>query len=130
MNSFFYSIELTYYSISFLCKAMVNRSGFKVRSFNKQWWWACIWTWGLRFNNNFVVKDMTFLCRWWDSLGYREHFNIWFLGSMYQEWFIKQNFVMFVVQLQKCSGEGVKLIFTEGSLFLGLYEISTVICIS
>ena len=30
MNSFFYSIELTYYPISFLCEAMVNRSGFKV----------------------------------------------------------------------------------------------------
>ena len=30
MNSFFYSIELTYYSTSFLCEAMVNRSGFNV----------------------------------------------------------------------------------------------------
>ena len=30
-----------------------------------------------------------------------------FLLCMYQEWFIKQDFVMFVVQLQKCSGEGV-----------------------
>ena len=30
MNSFFYSIELTYYSTPFLCKAMVNGSSFKV----------------------------------------------------------------------------------------------------
>ena len=34
MNSFFYSIELTYYSTSFLCKAMVKRSGFKAVSTN------------------------------------------------------------------------------------------------
>ena len=34
MNSFFYSIELTYYSISFLCKPMVNRFGFNVLSTN------------------------------------------------------------------------------------------------
>ena len=34
MNSFFYSIELTYYSTSFLCKVMVNRSGFNVVSTN------------------------------------------------------------------------------------------------
>ena len=34
MNSFFYSIELTYYSTSFLYKAMVNRSGFNVVSTN------------------------------------------------------------------------------------------------
>ena len=34
MNSFFYSIELTYYPTSFLCEAMVNRSGFKVVSTN------------------------------------------------------------------------------------------------
>ena len=32
MNSFFYSIKLTYYSTSFLYKAMVNRSGFNVVS--------------------------------------------------------------------------------------------------
>ena len=30
MNSFFYSIELTYYSTYFLCEAIVNRSGFNV----------------------------------------------------------------------------------------------------
>ena len=30
MNSFFYSIELTYYSTSFLYEVMVNRSGFNV----------------------------------------------------------------------------------------------------
>ena len=30
MNSFFYSIELTYYSTSFLYKVMINRSGFNV----------------------------------------------------------------------------------------------------
>ena len=30
MNSFFYSIELTYYSTSFLCEAIVNRSSFNV----------------------------------------------------------------------------------------------------
>ena len=34
MNSFFYSIELTYYSTSFLYEAMVNRSGFNVVSKN------------------------------------------------------------------------------------------------
>ena len=34
MNSFFYSIELTYYSKSFLYKAMVNRSSFNVVSTN------------------------------------------------------------------------------------------------
>ena len=34
MNSFFYCIELTYYSISFLYEAMVNRSGFNVVSTN------------------------------------------------------------------------------------------------
>ena len=34
MNSLFYSIELTYYSTSFLCEAMVNRSGFNVVSTN------------------------------------------------------------------------------------------------
>ena len=34
MNSFFYSIELTYYSTSFLYKMMVNRSGFNVVSTN------------------------------------------------------------------------------------------------
>ena len=34
INSFFYSIELTYYSTSFLCEAMVNRSSFKVVSTN------------------------------------------------------------------------------------------------
>ena len=34
MNSFFYSIELTYYSTSFLYEAMVNRSGFNVVSTN------------------------------------------------------------------------------------------------
>ena len=32
MNSFFYSIELTYYSTSFLCKEMFNGSGFNVVS--------------------------------------------------------------------------------------------------
>ena len=32
MNSFFYSTELSYYPTSFLCEAMVNRSGFKVVS--------------------------------------------------------------------------------------------------
>ena len=32
MNSFFYSIELTYYPTFFLCKAMFNRSDFKVVS--------------------------------------------------------------------------------------------------
>ena len=30
MNSLFYSIELMYYSTSFLCKAMFNRSDFNV----------------------------------------------------------------------------------------------------
>ena len=30
MNSFFYSIEFTYYSTSFLCKAIINRSSFNV----------------------------------------------------------------------------------------------------
>ena len=30
MNFFFYSIELTYYSTSFLYEAMVNRSDFNV----------------------------------------------------------------------------------------------------
>ena len=34
MNSFSYSIELTYYSTSFLCEMMVNRSGFNVLSTN------------------------------------------------------------------------------------------------
>ena len=34
MNSFFYSIELTNYSTSFLYEAMVNRSGFNVVSTN------------------------------------------------------------------------------------------------
>ena len=34
MNSLLYSIELTYYSTSFLCEAMVNRSGFNVVSTN------------------------------------------------------------------------------------------------
>ena len=34
MNSFFYSIELTYYSTSFLCEVMINRSGFNVVSTN------------------------------------------------------------------------------------------------
>ena len=34
MNSFIYSIELIYYSKSFLYKAMVNRSGFNVVSTN------------------------------------------------------------------------------------------------
>ena len=34
MNSFFYSIELTYYSTSFLCEVIVNRSGFNVISTN------------------------------------------------------------------------------------------------
>ena len=34
MNSFFYSIELTYYSTSFLSEAMNNRSGFNVVSAN------------------------------------------------------------------------------------------------
>ena len=34
MNYFFYSIELTYYSTSFLCEAMVNRSSFNVVSTN------------------------------------------------------------------------------------------------
>ena len=32
MNFFFYSIELTYYSTSFLCEVMFNRSGFNVVS--------------------------------------------------------------------------------------------------
>ena len=36
MNSFFYSIELTYYSTSFLCEAMVNRYGFNVVSTNSR----------------------------------------------------------------------------------------------
>ena len=30
INSFFYSIKLTYYSTSFLCKAMFSRSDFNV----------------------------------------------------------------------------------------------------
>ena len=30
MNSFFYSIEFTYYSTSYLCKAIVNRTSFNV----------------------------------------------------------------------------------------------------
>ena len=30
MNSFYCSIELTYYSTSFLYKAMVNKSGFNI----------------------------------------------------------------------------------------------------
>ena len=34
MISFFYSIELTYYTASFLYEAMVNRSGFNVVSTN------------------------------------------------------------------------------------------------
>ena len=34
MNSFFYSVELTYYSISFLCEAMVNRLSFNAISTN------------------------------------------------------------------------------------------------
>ena len=34
MNSFFYSIELTYYSTSCLCKAIANRSNFNVVSTN------------------------------------------------------------------------------------------------
>ena len=34
INSFFYSIKLTYYSTSFLCKAMVNQSGYNVVSTN------------------------------------------------------------------------------------------------
>ena len=34
MSTFFYSIELTYCSTSFLCKMMVNRSGFNVVSAN------------------------------------------------------------------------------------------------
>ena len=34
MNCFFYSIELTYYSTSLLCEAMVNRTGFNVGSTN------------------------------------------------------------------------------------------------
>ena len=34
MNSFFYSIELTYYSTSYLYEAMANRSGFNVVSTN------------------------------------------------------------------------------------------------
>ena len=34
MNSFFYSIELTYYSTSFLYEVMVNRSSFTVASTN------------------------------------------------------------------------------------------------
>ena len=34
MNSFFYSIESTYYSTSFLCEAMVSRSGYQVVSTN------------------------------------------------------------------------------------------------
>ena len=34
MNSFFYSIVLTYYSKPFLCEAMVNRSGVNVVSTN------------------------------------------------------------------------------------------------
>ena len=34
MNSFFGSIELTHYSTSFLCKVMVNRSGFNVVAAN------------------------------------------------------------------------------------------------
>ena len=34
MNSFFYSIELTYYSTSFPYEAMVNRSSFNVVSKN------------------------------------------------------------------------------------------------
>ena len=35
MNFFFYSIELTYYSTSFLYEAMVNRSRFNVVSTNR-----------------------------------------------------------------------------------------------
>ena len=34
MNSFFYSIEITYYFTSFLYEAMVNRSGFNAVSTN------------------------------------------------------------------------------------------------
>ena len=34
MNSFFYSIELTYCSTPFLCKTMVNRSSFNAVSTN------------------------------------------------------------------------------------------------
>ena len=34
MNSFFYSIELTYYSTSFLYEAMVNRSSLNVVTTN------------------------------------------------------------------------------------------------
>ena len=34
MNSFFYSVELTYYFTSFLYEVMVNRCGFKVVSTN------------------------------------------------------------------------------------------------
>ena len=34
MNSFFYSIELTYHSTCFLCKVMVNTSDFNVVSTN------------------------------------------------------------------------------------------------
>ena len=34
MNSSFYSTELTYYSTSFLCEVIVNRSGFNTISTN------------------------------------------------------------------------------------------------
>ena len=34
MKSFFYPIELTYYSTFFLCEAIVNRSSFNVVSTN------------------------------------------------------------------------------------------------
>ena len=34
MNSSFYTIKLTYYSTSFICKVTVNRSGFNAVSTN------------------------------------------------------------------------------------------------
>ena len=34
MNSFFYSLELTYYSTSFLCKVIANRSDVNAASTN------------------------------------------------------------------------------------------------
>ena len=39
---------------------------------------------------------------------YRENFNIIVSEVYVVTWFIKQDFVMFVVYLQKCSSEGIK----------------------
>ena len=55
MSSFFYSIELTYYSTFHLCEGIINRFSFNVHSFNKQE--RCTWVWPHMFTKWWQQKS-------------------------------------------------------------------------